>query len=265
MTADGTVYVTDMMKGIVLYDQAGHQKNIIQSSHMDAIGDVAVDPDGMLYVAAWGNNSVLAYDASGKLRWTTGGRGNVAGTFAQFSPTKLAVGPDGNVYVLDKNKTDSGDDLMRVQVFTPDGDYAREIVITDSWFTPDDLAFGPDGNLYILSGFVHFILVLTPDGSVVGRIGQDALADAYIYTGLDIDAAGNLYIAAVDHTAGVLKLDQYGELVATFGVEIADGQRPWPEGGFYAPMGVGVMPDGSMVFVTDHSGPYAYLTAFRFE
>ena len=263
--AEGTVYVADMMKGVILYDQDGHQKNIIASSDMDTIADVAVSLNGNLYVASWGNFSVLAYDPAGKLIWSIGEQGNGPGQFGEFSPQNLDVGPDGNIYVLDKNKTNDDHELLRVQVFSPEGTYLREIKITDDWFNADDIAFGPDGNLYILSGNAQYILILDMEGKVVGRIGNAALADSYTYTGLDIDDQGNIYIASGYLGHGILKLDKYGEFVSQSGVSIEDGEREWPEGGFYSPTGIGVRHDGSAVFVTDWSGPFAYLTAFSFK
>lgn len=263
--ADGTVYVADMMKGVILYDQEGHQKNIIVSSDMDTIADVAVSPNGNIYVASWGNFSVLAYDSAGKFQWSAGEEGNGPGQFAKFSPQNLDVGRDGNIYVLDKNETNDDHELQRVEVFSPEGTYLREIKITEEWFNADDIAFGPDGNLYILSGDAQYILILDTEGKVVGRIGNAALSDSYTYTGLDIDDQGNIYIASGYLERGILKLDKYGEFVSQFGVNVEDGEREWPEGGFYAPNGLGVMHDGSTVFVTDWSGPFAYLTALSFK
>lgn len=266
VVADGTVYVADLMKGVLVYDQEGHQKNIINSSEMDSLDDVAVAPNGNIYVASWGNHSVLAYDANGKFLWSAGGsEGNGPGQFAKFSPSSVTVGPDGNIFALDKNETNDDQELLRLQVFSPKGKYLRDINITEEWFTADDIDFGPDGNLYILSGNAQYILILDPQGSVVGRIGNDPLSDSYIYNGLDIDQAGNIYVASGYQEQGILKLNKYGELVAQFGVNIEDGERPWPEGGFYAPNGIGVTSDGTAVFVSDWSGPYAYLTAFSFK
>jgi outer membrane protein assembly factor BamB len=208
---------------------------------------------------------VLAYDDTGKFLWSVGSEGNGPGQFAQFSPEKLTIGPDGNIYALDRNETNNDEELLRVQVFSPEGKYLREIEMTEEWFTADDLDFGSDGNLYILSGNVQYILVLDPQGTVVGRIGNAPLSESYIYTGLDIDGEGNIYIATGYQERGILKLDRYGDLVAQFGATIEDGERPWPEGGFYSPSGIGVMPDGSAILVSDWSGPYAYLTAFTFK
>ena len=265
VTADGNVYVTDMVKGVFVFDKDGHQKNLIQTNEMSTIADVSVAPNGNVYVASWGNNSVLAYNSSGKLLWQFGEAGNGPGQFDDLGPQNLTVGPDENIYVLDNNKNSSDEEWLRVQVLSPDGKYLREFDITEEWFTADDMDFGPDGKLYIVSGFANIILVLNTDGSVDGRIGSEALKDSSLITGIDIDQQGNMYIATGHLEQGILKLNKYGEFVATFGVNIEDGERPWSEGGFYGANGIGVMPDGSAAFVTDWSGDYAYLTAFTFD
>jgi sugar lactone lactonase YvrE len=91
------------------------------------------------------------------------------------------------------------------------------------------------------------------------------LKGSSLITGIDIDQSGNMYIATGHLEQGMLKLNKYGEFVASFGVNIEDGERPWSEGGFYGANGIGVAQDGSAVYVTDWSGDYAYLTAFSFD
>lgn len=72
---------------------------------------------------------------------------------------------------------------------------------------PRDLAFGPDGELYVADTANHCVRVVTPDGQIntfAGTCGEGGAADvgalaaeaplAYPY-GVEVDAAGNLYIA----------------------------------------------------------------------
>jgi DNA-binding beta-propeller fold protein YncE len=73
---------------------------------------VAVAPDGTVYVLDAGNFRVQAFSAEGKFLRAWGRVGRAFGDFAR--PRGLAVGGDGNVYVTDAA-------FRNVQVFNPQG------------------------------------------------------------------------------------------------------------------------------------------------
>ena len=73
---------------------------------------VAVAPDGTVYVLDAGNFRVQAFSAAGKFLRAWGKVGRAFGEFAR--PRGLAVGGDGNVYVTDAA-------FRNIQVFTPKG------------------------------------------------------------------------------------------------------------------------------------------------
>ena len=73
---------------------------------------LAVDKDGLVYVADTGGGRVLKLDQEGRLLTAWGSRG--AGESQFNEPSALAVGADGAIYAADANNN-------RVQVFSADG------------------------------------------------------------------------------------------------------------------------------------------------
>jgi sugar lactone lactonase YvrE len=103
--------------------------------------DLALGPDGNVYVASAGTNSVIRYTPSGQLLGTF----VAAGSGGLSNPFGLAFGPDGNLYVSSP-KNDaiyeySGSTGAFLRMFVASG--------TGGLITPTSIVFGPDGNLYV--------------------------------------------------------------------------------------------------------------------
>ncbi len=261
-SADGLVYITDNINGIWVYDTDGNQVGVIDHNELNNPTDVKVGPDGNLYVASWGADQVFVFSPDGALITQFGEEGTGDGQFGTFSPSALAVGPDGMVYVLDENEDDAGENYTRVQKFTSNGAFVSWFPIEEDFFAASGMDVGPDGNLYV-AGFVGgYIMKMDSDGNVLERLGEDAL-DFAGPQHVALDADGNMFVS-IWTEAGVVKLDPAGNLVARFGVEVEPGERDWSGGGFSTPEGVAVLPDGSMAFASDGSGTYSYITGFMF-
>lgn len=103
-----------------------------------AAADIAFGPGGLVYVAdGYANGRVVVFDAAGRKVRQWGQRGKGPGQFNL--PHGIAVGPDGTVYVADRENG-------RVQLFTPSGEYLRE------WHYGGrvlSLAFSPGGELWV--------------------------------------------------------------------------------------------------------------------
>jgi DNA-binding beta-propeller fold protein YncE len=119
---DGTVYVTDALaRSIVAFDSAGTFLSTWATGAPSFPVGVAVAPDGKtVYVSDAATHSIKGFDAAGTSLDTWGSQDHGAGQVA--SPSGVAVGPDGTIYVVDTG-------THRIQTFcmapTGNGDGAR--------------------------------------------------------------------------------------------------------------------------------------------
>jgi RHS repeat-associated protein len=194
---------------------------------------VAVGPDGSLYIADYGNNRIRRVTPDGTITTVAGngsyGIGGDGGTAAQaqLSPDRVAVGPDGSLYI-----TDSSDD--RVRRVTPDGiitTVAGSYDCPNSSYTcfsgdggpatqaklktPEGVAVGSDGSLYIADSDNHRIRRVGPDGLITtvagsggtghydgglsGNGGPATQAKLWVPSDVAVGADGSLYIADSDN------------------------------------------------------------------
>jgi hypothetical protein len=179
-------------------------------------GDIFVDESrNELYVAdGYGNQRVAVFDAdTGEFKRMWGafgetplapvpaGRGGVASdpaTAPQFNLVHaVKVSNDGIVYVADRGN-------QRVQLFTRDGDYIRQLVIEgEAATTPAGFAFSPDAEqqfLYIVESANARVLIferdtMTPVGVFGTRSAQAGGMD--IAHHIAVDSEGNLYTAEI--------------------------------------------------------------------
>ncbi len=261
---DGRIYVADDTFGVRVYNvDEGSLVKLISHDDLWIPMDVQVASDGTIFVADWGANAVFKFSSEGELLSHFGEAGTGPGQFGTFSPDSLALGPDGNVYVLDENTNDAGEDITQIQVFSSDGSYLRKFTIDFEDPSIEEMAFGPDGNLYLVDWFGDVLLQYSAEGNFIGKIGEEALSYASPQD-VAIDKSGNFYVA-IWSPEGVLKLDSSGAVVGQFGSDVEDGENPWMEGMFYSISGVAVVSDGLRVFASDGSGTYSYITAFEFK
>ncbi len=148
---DGTVYVIETSE-----DTAAHLVR-------------AVRPDGILVTVA-GNSEFERADAGG-----FAGDGGPATDARLNSPTGVAAGPDGSIYIADTHNgrvrrvdesgvitTVAGNGRRTDTGGTGDGGPATSATLTD----PSGLAVGPDGTLYVTSADSGRIRAVAPDGTI---------------------------------------------------------------------------------------------------
>lgn len=263
------LYVADNIHGIYSVLPDGELlSDVITHPDINNAADVHVGSDGLVYVAAWGSSQIYVFEPAVdgyNLVTQFGEEGNGPGQFAFFSPQAVTVDFDGNIYVLDDNEDAAGEEMVRIQVFSPEGEYLREFPITEDFFAATDIEFGwgpdADGNLYVLGFIGGYILQLSLEtGEVQARIGEDALS----FSGPQrfVKEGDNFYVSTWT-PSGVMMLDADGNLLSQFGVEVdLDASHlAWPEGGFVQP--IGVASDGFSVYSNDTNGDMTYITSFE--
>lgn len=159
LSPDGQrVYVVDaggidsVRHRVVVYDNKGVQQGAFGqrgkgAGEFNLPTQVAVAPDGTVYVLDAGNFRVQAFTAEGKFMRTWGQVGRGFGDFAR--PRGLAVGGDGNIYVTDAA-------FRNVQIFNPKGQLLLAIgdeAIADQpgqYAIPAGVALDELGHIYIV-------------------------------------------------------------------------------------------------------------------
>jgi hypothetical protein len=112
--------------------------------------DLRFGPDGNLYVANLGGNSVAVFNAqTGQPVNTPQGNGVFATGGNLSSPTTLAFGPDGGLYVGNLGNSEV------VRYSLSDGSHSSVFASGGGLDGVGGIAFGPNGNLFVSS--------LTPD------------------------------------------------------------------------------------------------------
>ena len=143
--------------------------------------DVAVGPDGSIYVSdGYGNSAVHRFSPDGRhlLSWGTPGAGR-----GQFTtPHAVWVDARARVFVADRENN-------RVQLFSPEGDYYGE---WGDLYHPMDIYIDRGGTVYVTDQIPR-ITMFSPEGKLLAR-GRPVNVGAHGVWG---DSQGNLYLAEV--------------------------------------------------------------------
>jgi DNA-binding beta-propeller fold protein YncE len=192
--------------------------------------DLAIGPDGNLYVTDFASQTVSAIAPAGKLlrRWETRGQGPGQFSFhmdVYANPkARIAVGPDGKVYV-----SDSGN--CRVEVFSPTGAFIRQLGSCGSktnyqFQEVAALAVDAGNDLYVGEDIGGAISKFSPTGKFVWRTGGFDSRDPDLRTlyVTSVDSHGRL-VAGTD-AQRIVYIDSHGRKVDAFGIDLRFNDGP---------------------------------------
>ncbi len=209
--------------------------------------DVAVAPDGTLYVSDTGNHRIQHLNASGEVL-------HVWGTFADrssgdappstfYEPWGIAVDLDGFIYVADTWN-------HRIQKFSPEGEfitqwgYFGQGESGDAFWGPRDIVIDPKGYLLITDTGNKRVAIFDQDGNYISEFGSAGLLEGQFDepVGLAIDSEGRILVADTWNQRIQVFLPDYTNMRFTY-------LREWKIVGWY-----GQSLDNKPYLVTDNQG-----------
>jgi len=168
-------------------------------SSLNGPRNMALAPDGSVYVVDSDNHRVLHLDLDGNVLHEWGGFGDVAantgapGTFNQ--PWGIVVDSDGFVFVADTWN-------HRIQKFTSDGSFVTQWGtfagdIPDGFWGPRAIAIDNFGRLMITDTGNKRVAVFTRDGKFVTQFGEEGAQPGQFEepVGIAVGADGKVYVA----------------------------------------------------------------------
>jgi DNA-binding beta-propeller fold protein YncE len=230
------------------WGQTGRAPNQFQK-----LGGIATDRRGYVYAADYSGGGVLKYTATGQYVRTIGRAASDFGAPVRVDqillPEGVAVGPDGNVYVVE-----SGSSRSRVSVWTPTGAFVRSFGDHGSGpgqlDDPRGIAVDGAGYVYVADSANSRVERFTPAGQFAASIGQGFSLSARpdqlsAPEGVAIAPDGTLF-ASDQQQRRVQHYGPDGAFLGSFGSQgSGDGQ-------FQATGSLAVAPDGG-VYVADWS------------
>jgi DNA-binding beta-propeller fold protein YncE len=164
-------------------DEAGADE-----AHFNQPTDVAIASNGDFYVTdGYGNSRVVKFSKDGRFLHQWGKKGTGEGEFNL--PHSIVLDGEGQVYVADRENN-------RIQVFTPEGRFVRQITGLGS---PWGLALTRDQEIFMADGRNNRVLKLTREGKVLGALGSPGKKPgefAYAHH-LTVSPGGELYVAEI--------------------------------------------------------------------
>jgi streptogramin lyase len=248
---DGSLYVVDRQNLVVKLDSKGRYLTKFggygsgDGQFKDPTG-IAVDADGFVYVADYGNYRVQKFNSEGDFVLSWGGEGSGNGQF--IGANKIAVDEEGFIYVSDVL-------LNRIQKFDSSGDFVTK---WGSGGTADGqfhhaygVAIDPDGFVYVADSDNCRIQKFDSDGNYVDKWSTGEETDSGPY-GITVDPDG-LILTTITSLEIVQMYDSEGNFIRQWGP--MDPPEPYK---FTIPLGIDAREDG-VIFVGDYNRIHEFI------
>jgi DNA-binding beta-propeller fold protein YncE len=211
---------------------------------------IAVDGDGSVYVSDTWNHRIQKFDSQGNFITMWGQFGSTGGELGQpglfYGPRALAVGQDGNLYIMDTGN-------KRIQVYTPGSDFVAQYGgsgVVDGRFD-EAVGLGQDraGDWYVADTWNRRIQKFDSKFNYVTQWQVDGWSSQSVVNkpGLAVDPERSVVYAVDPENYRVLAFDTDGAFRATFGQYGNDATS------FMLPTGIAVGPEGK-IYVADGDG-----------
>jgi len=194
------IYITDSSSAvIVVYDRRGNFHRTITGLKNEAgtlfgsPGAIAIDrKNNHIYVVDPARNRVYALNMRGEMLAKVGKGSGATGPGEFNHPSDVAV-KDGEVYVADSGN-------LRIQVFSSNGEYRREIRLAGKRVAPTQgmgLAINSRNELIVTDAMPNQIEVITNSGQPLGSIGGtgDQAGQFNWPGGVWADSSDRVYVA----------------------------------------------------------------------
>jgi len=240
------IYIADFNNHIQMFDSEGNFVYLWAGGAGNGDGrfnyptDIAVGPEGYIYVVDMANNRIQKFDDAGNFITKWGGYGNGMGQFKW--PNGIAIDSDGSVYIADTWN-------HRVQKFTSNGDFVSQWGTKGEedgqFFTPRGLAIDLDGYIYVVDSNDRRIQKFDRSGNFITEWGGYGNGDGEFDDplGITVGSDGSVYVVDTGNHR-IQKFNSDGNFIATW------GSFGWGDGQFISPQGIAATPDG-FLFVTD--------------
>lgn len=232
ISADGTITTWAGKSG-----ESGSVDGLGAAARFTSPNGIALDAVGNIYVADRGNHLIRKISPAGQVSTLAGSAGEAGlvdgiGAAARLSyPTRLALGPNGVLYVVDAQTdvvrtVEASGQVGTMKIDVPRGSIVDPTTGSVTRYEPyfSGIAVDRSGNVFLPDRLNRIVYRITPSGSIsTVYTGFPVLSNVF-YTGaglgdIVIDAGGN--VSFID--SGIIrKLSASGELSATDEVSKVD-------------------------------------------